>query len=72
MASILDSKSGGGVPVFQLLQWKHAIRLEALGMRHSRGSVTAHAKRALNIRGNRDKVQAEIQRRLDAYKGDQS
>lgn len=33
-----------------LLQWKHAIRLEILGMKHSRRSVSAHAKKVLGLR----------------------
>lgn len=42
---------GCDVPVFQLLQWKYAIKLEALGMRHSSGrSVRAHACRMLGLR----------------------
>lgn len=57
-----------GVPVFQLLQWKHAIRLEAKGLKHSSGrSVYAHAKRILGIKGNRDKVLAHIQSLLDSH-----
>ncbi len=36
------------VPFFQLLQWKHAIGLEMLGLRNSRGSVTAHVRRKLS------------------------
>lgn len=55
------------ITVFQLLQWKYAIKLEAKGMRHSRGSVTAHAKRYLGVKGNRDKVLARIQELLDQY-----
>jgi hypothetical protein len=36
------------VPWFQLLQWKYAISLEMQGLKHSRGSVTAHVRRKLN------------------------
>jgi hypothetical protein len=50
--------------IFRLLQWKYAIRLEGLGMKNSRGSVTASAKRQLNVRGNRDKVLARIEELL--------
>jgi hypothetical protein len=57
---ILDTPDG--IRYFQLAQWKYAIQLESLGMRHSSGrSVTAHAKRQLGIRGNRDKVLARIE-----------
>lgn len=36
------------VPLFQLLQWKHAIGLEMQGLKHSRGSVTAHVRKKLS------------------------
>ncbi len=36
------------VPMFQLLQFKHALRLESKGLKHSRGSVTAHVRRLLS------------------------
>ena len=36
------------VPMFQLLQWKYAIGLEMKGLKHSRGSVTAHVRRKLS------------------------
>lgn len=46
------------VELFQLLQWKHAVHLEMLGMKHSRGSVTAHVRRILGAppRYPRDKI----------------
>lgn len=67
---MLDKVSG--VPVFQLLQWKYAIELEAKGMRHSSGrSVYAHAKRVLGIKGNRDKVIAHINKLLSDYRDSQ-
>ena len=37
------------VPLFQLLQWRSALKLEAGGMRHSRGSVAAHVRRFLKV-----------------------
>jgi len=37
------------VPVFQLIQWKHAIKLEMEGLRYSRGNVCAHVKKLFNI-----------------------
>jgi hypothetical protein len=36
------------VPMFQLLQWKHAIGLEMQGLKYSRGSVTAHVRKKLS------------------------
>jgi hypothetical protein len=58
-----------GITVYQLIQWKHAIRLESKGLKHSSGrSVTAHAKRQLGIRGSREKVLAEVERILEAVR----
>lgn len=37
------------VPIFQLLQWKHAVGLEDKGLKFSRGSVTAHVRRIMSI-----------------------
>lgn len=47
-----DPRPGGcPVPHFQLLQWKYAMKLEALGLRHSSGrSVRAHACRKLGLK----------------------
>jgi hypothetical protein len=56
-----------GVPIFQLLQWKYAIKLESKGLKHSRGSVTAHAKRVLGISGKREKVLAYIETLIADY-----
>lgn len=57
--------------VFQLLQWKYAIRCEARGMRHSSGrSVKAHAARMLGLRPSTpaDVVIARIEEVLAAGK----
>lgn len=68
-----DAKTEGcDVPVFQLLQWKHAIRMEAKcamrGWRPPfRRSVWAHAKRKLGIKGSRAKVIDHIQGLLTQY-----
>ncbi len=35
------------VPLFQLLQWKFALRLEMKGLKHSRGSVYRHLMKLL-------------------------
>ena len=49
------------VPMFQLLQWKYALKLEILGIRHSRGSVYAHVKRVLGLRGSKQRVLAQLE-----------
>lgn len=46
--------------VFQYLQWKYAMRLEAIGLKNSRGSVTAHVKKAMGFKGNREKVMKQL------------
>jgi len=48
------------IPLFQLLQWKHAISLEMKGLTHSRGSVTAHVRRKLSC--------PDSYKRADLYK----
>lgn len=53
-------KLARGVPPFQLMQWKHALHLELKGMKMSRGSVYAHVKKALNLRGNKKKVSEQL------------
>lgn len=46
---------------FHLLQLKHAIRLEGLGMRHSSGrSALKHAKDVYGLKGNREAVLKQI------------
>jgi hypothetical protein len=35
------------LPLFQLLQFKHALLLEAKGLKHSRGSVATHVRKLL-------------------------
>jgi len=58
------------VTPFQLLQWKHAIRLEDMGIKHSRGSVNAHAGRVLGLpkRTKRAVTLEHIEAALDACK----
>ena len=53
---------------FQLIQWKHAIRLEEKGIKVARRSVKAHAARhfGLSPRAKRSEVLAHIQAALDA------
>ncbi len=52
------------VSIFQLIQFKAAIKLEKLGMKHSSGrSVSAHAKKLLGLPRNtsHDEVIAKIE-----------
>jgi hypothetical protein len=36
--------------VFQLLQWKHALRLEAKGLTMSRGKVSTHLRKLMGLK----------------------
>lgn len=36
------------LPLFQLLQFKHALLLEAKGLTHSRGRVSTHVRKLLS------------------------
>ena len=63
MSTVVDTPEG--IKMYYLLAWRGAIKLEALGVKHSSGrSVTAHVKKVLGIKGNRDKVLAELERRI--------
>lgn len=57
------------IKMYYLLAWRSAIRLETKGLKHSRGSVTAHVKKVLGIKGNREKVLAELDRLIEAAHG---
>ena len=48
------------IPPFQLMQWKHALHLEIKGIKHSRGSVYAHVKKTLGLRGCKKKVSEQL------------
>jgi hypothetical protein len=48
--------TGGHIALYSLMSLRSAIQLEAKGLRFSRGSMTAYAKRRFGIKGNRDKV----------------
>jgi hypothetical protein len=46
---------------FHMLAQVHAMRLEQLGLKHSRGSVYAHVKRTYGLKGNRQTVIVGLQ-----------
>lgn len=48
------------IPPYQLMQWKHALHLEVMGMKNSRGSVYAHVKKVLGLRGNKKHVSEQL------------
>lgn len=49
--------------LYRLHAMLSAVKLEAQGFRHRR-SVTAQAKREFGIKGNRDKVIAELEKQI--------
>jgi len=53
-AIIIDTKEG--IEFWRRLSMLHAMKLEAKGLRNSRGSVTARVKREFGITGNRETV----------------
>lgn len=50
-----------------LLQWKHALKLEMVGLRHSQGSVAAHVRKILSCPRNYPiaELQAHLARSWD-------
>jgi hypothetical protein len=62
MATVI---TGNGIQLYRWLAISAGIRLEAKGLRRSRGvSCTALAKRELGVTGNRDKVLAAVEARI--------
>ena len=54
MSIIIDTPEG--IAAYRMLALRSALKLEILGMKHSRGSAYATIKREFNLRGNRQKV----------------
>lgn len=49
------------IRLYQLLQWKYAIKLEIKGIHVAKRSVTAHVKRELGFKGSKEKVLAQLE-----------
>lgn len=49
------------IELFHLASQKAALKLEILGMKHSRGSVYAHLKRTHGWKGNKQKVLIQLE-----------
>ena len=45
---------------YRLLTLYHALKLETLGLKHSRGSVYALIKREFNLKGNKQNVLSQF------------
>lgn len=56
MAEAIVITGKDNIKMFHLLQLKHALRLEIIGLKHSQGSAYAYIKKMLNFKGNKQKV----------------
>ena len=45
---------------YRLLTLYHALKLETLGLKHSRGSIYALIKREFNLKGNKQNVLSQF------------
>jgi hypothetical protein len=54
------------IAFFHLCAQISALRLEILGLRHSRGSVYAHVKRQYGLTGNKASVLAQLVAKKEA------
>lgn len=63
MAEVL---TGNAIQLFQLKVLLSALKLETLGMKHSRGSAYATVKRQFGLTGSKAKVYAEFKAMVDA------
>ena len=52
--------TGNEIPRFQQLATLYALKLECLGMKHSRGSVYAKVKRDYNLKGTKQSVYDQL------------
>lgn len=55
---VLDTPEG--INFFQLARVKAALKLEMIGLKNSRGSVYAYAKRAYGLKGSKQKVYEQL------------
>lgn len=68
MSDTIIINTPDGITFYRLAAQKGAIRLEKIGLRHSRGSVRKVAALEYGLKPNakHDEVIAEIQKRMDA------
>lgn len=55
------------IRLFQLITWKHALKLEMLGLTRRGRSVYSIVKSELGFRGNRKRVLAQLEQYIDGY-----
>lgn len=61
-ATVIDTPEG--IRAWHLLSQRSALRLEIMGLRHSRGSVSAHLKKTYGFKGNKQKVLEQFEAML--------
>ena len=54
--------------LFNMLAQKQALRLETLGLKHSKGSVYAHIKKTYHLRGNKQSVYTQFCELVEEHK----
>lgn len=60
--------TGLDIPLFQLLVWKGALKLEILGMKRRGRSVYSIVKQQLGFRGDHASVYAQLEQHIEAVK----
>ena len=66
MTMIADPKK---IELYNMIAQKQALRLETLGMRHSRGSVYASIKKHYGLKGNKQRVYTQFCELVESKKG---
>ena len=49
-----------GIKMFHMLSQRSALKLELVGLKHSKGSVYAHIKRTYGLRGSKQSVYTQF------------
>jgi hypothetical protein len=57
--------TGEHIRLYEMLVQRSALKLEILGLRHSRGSVYARIKKQYGFRGSRQQVLEQLQAKID-------
>ena len=65
--TVIDTPNG--IAMWRLLSIKSCLKLECLGMKNSRGSVYALAKREFGFKGNKQHVLAQLEQYIAGIQG---
>lgn len=63
--TMIDTKAG--IEGYRLCAMRAALKLEILGLKHSRGSVYALIKRQFGFRGNKQSVLEQLNAHIGAF-----